>query len=878
MKPRKFATIGEAIYSNIDDNQYLQELYEKILFNYSSQLLGGPTSRKEVLKKEDALRFADVLSKSYGCENSESHRAWAQEIVALLNSLYPNDAKVKAYATSILASIGNYRGLELISTRYKSTSFLDELYSKFDLEYLQIPFQDDKYFFHPQKEIYDHLEDPAFSYSGPTSLGKSLIMRMFIKDKIINDFKGNFAILVPTKALISEISTTIIKTDLKELLEIKNYKVVTSGNSLFLKDANHNFIMIMTPERLLYTLISYQNITIDYLFIDEAHKISEFEGRATFYFKVTDMLLQRNKDTHLILASPNIPNPDVFLKILPDEIKFKPQVIRTTFSPVSQMKYVLDMKEHKFLVFNQHKKGLDPFREIMPLNPSDTVHDLIRKLIQKDLTKSTLVYCSGKSKAVMSAIEYASHSSVCDLHDPALEKLANEIESDIHIDYYLASLIRKGIAYHVGYLPLHVRTKIEELYRDKKIKVVFCTSTIIEGVNLPADNLIAISCNMGASGTMTAVEFKNMLGRVGRIKYNLYGNVFIIRQEGITSMNVIKELLTKGVEPQNVAITDRLTPEHKNQIICTLLEGKKFLPQLPGQDDEEYNLLRKTYLILLRDILKDRKSVVREQFNDLLDSEKISIIKRYYEDTTIKRTKPDDDINVSPDQTENLVQAIQNGLEYPPLNAKGQIEYGVLTQFLWKLHSIFNWSNYEKGTLGLGKKIEYYAVILTNWMNGHGLNRLLQDTLEYNASNHCQISYNKREKRAIYYNGSQEHKNIVIGNTLEIIEHVILFSLANYFLRFSTEYKKIKTNGLSFENDWYEYVEYGSVNALTIFLQRNGFSRDTADFIRRNQTKYIIKQNGHVKLKKSILFCNKQSVVDEIKDIAFNIPELFASE
>jgi replicative superfamily II helicase len=150
-------------------------------------------------------------------------------------------------------------------------------------------------------------------------MGKSLLMRTFIKDKIINGFKGNFVILVPTKALISEISSNIIKQDLQDKLSIKNFKVVTSGNSLFLKQNNLNFIMVMTPERLLYTLISFPEMSIDYLFIDEAHKLSEPDGRATFYFKVTDMLIDRERKPHVILASPNIPNPEVYLKVLPHE-------------------------------------------------------------------------------------------------------------------------------------------------------------------------------------------------------------------------------------------------------------------------------------------------------------------------------------------------------------------------------------------------------------------------------------------------------------------------------------------------------------------------------------------------------------------------------
>ena len=164
-----------------------------------------------------------------------------------------------------------------------------------------MPYQEDKYFFHSQKEIYDHLDDGSFSYSGPTSMGKSLIMRTFIKDKIMNGFTGNFAILVPTKALISEISSNIIKYDLQDELSIKKYKVVTSGNSLFFKQAGLNYIMVMTPERLLYTLISYPKISIDYLFIDEAHKLSEADGRATFYFKVTDMLIERPRKPLFLL-------------------------------------------------------------------------------------------------------------------------------------------------------------------------------------------------------------------------------------------------------------------------------------------------------------------------------------------------------------------------------------------------------------------------------------------------------------------------------------------------------------------------------------------------------------------------------------------------
>ncbi|MDD4156531.1 MAG: DEAD/DEAH box helicase, partial [Candidatus Cloacimonetes bacterium] len=844
-------------------------LYETILFNYSMNLLGLP-QRKKPIKKEHALRFADILSKSYGQPNSEKHRAWAQEIIALLNAIYPDDAMIKAYATSVLANIGNYRGLQLIKSKYKNTSFLDELYQSFDLDYLQMPHQEDKYFFHSQKEIYDHLSDKSFSYSGPTSMGKSLVMRTFIKDKIMNNFKGNFAILVPTKALISEISSNIIKNDLQDELSNKNYKVVTSGNSLFFKQDNLNYIMVMTPERLLYTLISYPEMSIDYLFIDEAHKLSEADGRATFYFKVTDMLIERPRKPHVILASPNIPNPEIYLEALPSEQINNPTYLRTTFTPVSQMKYVLDTVTKEFKVFNERTNKKNPFKTIYSLNEEDTILILIQKIIQKDLNKSNIVYCSGRDKTVEMARNFA--ESLPYLNNKTLDGLAKEIEDEIHSDYYLADIIRKGVSYHVGYLPLHIRSKIEELYRNRDIKTIFCTSTLIEGVNLPADNLIVISVRIGRKGNMSQVEFKNLLGRVGRIEYNLYGNVFIIRDSNMGE-KTMNNLLLNDVENQEISLKTQLSDETKEYIINQFLNGSSQLNPLPEQKPNEYDLMRKTGLILLKDITKNRNSVVRKQFNHLLDEQKVDNIKLLFEINNTSKPKPDDDINVSLDQTENLISAINNGLKYPEL-LDGRVQYEDLVSFLTKLRNIFKWDIYEKTTLGLGSRINYYAVILARWMNGYGLSFLLKDTIDYAAENNGSVNKNYE---IIPYNGSQEHKNLIIGDTLQIIENVILFSLANYLLRFSTEYKKLKTNNEPFDNDWYEYVEFGSTNALTIFFQRNGLTRETADYIRRHQEYVVYTQQGY-KLKKSLLDCGKQSVTDEITDILYNVPELFINE
>lgn len=55
MKPR-YATLGESIYSKIDRNEFLHELYETILYNYSMTLIGD-LKRKRPIKKRACTAF-----------------------------------------------------------------------------------------------------------------------------------------------------------------------------------------------------------------------------------------------------------------------------------------------------------------------------------------------------------------------------------------------------------------------------------------------------------------------------------------------------------------------------------------------------------------------------------------------------------------------------------------------------------------------------------------------------------------------------------------------------------------------------------------------------------------------------------------------------
>ena len=123
------------------------------------------------------------------------------------------------------------------------------------------------------------------------------------------------------------------------------------------------------------------------------------------------------------------------------------------------------------------------------------------------------------------------------------------------------------------------------------------------------------------------------------------------------------------------------------------------------------------------------------------------------------------------------------------------------------------------------------------------------------------------------YDDSIEHRNVIISDILGVIEEIILFRLSNYFLRFSTEYKRFYHID-TIPNDWHEYVEYGTIDKMVIFLQRNGFTRDAATYIKKHR-EHIAKIDGEYKVRDTLLHCGSKAVSKEAEEIKYNIPELF---
>ena len=308
-------SLAKALYLDIEENEYLQSLYEKLLknyvlniFNFSLSSLDDEITEKE---KHDILRFADLLSNSCGVARSEKHHGWAQEIVILLARLFPEDSKVQTYLASTLNNTGNYESLKVDTVKSIKYQVMDGVANEALKETYLIPSEEDSYFLKPQKTVFDGFGKASFSYSGPTSMGKTFLMRMYIKHLILSKARKNFAVVVPTKALINEVSENIIR-DLGENLSTNRYRVETVAGS-FQNSEDYNYVFVVTPERLLYLLLGNSQLYIDYLFIDEAYEISEKDDRSVFYYKVIELVKSRNLSAFFLILS--VSKTDLSLEI-----------------------------------------------------------------------------------------------------------------------------------------------------------------------------------------------------------------------------------------------------------------------------------------------------------------------------------------------------------------------------------------------------------------------------------------------------------------------------------------------------------------------------------------------------------------------------------
>ena len=80
---------------------------------------------------------------------------------------------------------------------------------------------------------------------------------------------------------------------------------------------------------------------------------------------------------------------------------------------------------------------------------------------------------------------------------------------------------------------MHVRRTLEKAIVSKQINNVVCTTTLMQGVNMPAQNIIIRNPHLYLKKTDTAAELSNyemanLRGRAGRLLKDFIGRTYVL--------------------------------------------------------------------------------------------------------------------------------------------------------------------------------------------------------------------------------------------------------------------------------------------------------------------------------------------------------------
>lgn len=266
--------------------------------------------------------------------------------------------------------------------------------------------------------------------------------------------------------------------------------------------------------------------------------------------------LLKNERTDALLAGPYIVFPSNH------QSSFKTFLSRYGFIPVDYNHYDIVNKEEIIINTALNIEIEDTFRlTFTEKTKTSHVVQLIKQLLERG--ENTIVYCNQKyltEKWAKVLLDKKIGLNVAD--DERIIRLTGHIENlfadRIGTQWIVLKALKKGIGIHHGLVPKYIQQEIISLFNDGILKILLCTTTITEGVNTTAKNIVVLSGKKGKKD-LKKFDAQNIEGRAGRFMQHYQGRVFILDKEFSKHMNEEPELLRhiffdKNADKQDVDI------------------------------------------------------------------------------------------------------------------------------------------------------------------------------------------------------------------------------------------------------------------------------------------------------------------------------------
>ena len=336
----------------------------------------------------------------------------------------------------------------------------------------------------------------ALIISAPTSFGKTFSVFEYIARKKMN----NIVLVVPTLALVEEYIKKIIK---KYNTFFKEYKVHTQMDNIINYGKYSKNIFILTHDKVLQGLENFDDNIIDLLVIDEVYKLATDNDDRVLILNMAYYYLSKKAKKYVLLA-PFISSIDNT-----NELEKTPVFYKTDYSPVVNKLIVEKILKEK----ERYTK----------------CQNLISQFKQSD---KTLVYFPTVKGMYKYVNEMIINEPEIGFNNSETYRFNNWIKEEFHPGWCVVKALSRGYVIHNGQLPLGIRMYLLNLFEnDDNYNKLLCTSTLLEGVNTSAKNIIITkpSRKSERGGNFTAFDFYNLVGRTGRLNKHYVGNAYYIK-------------------------------------------------------------------------------------------------------------------------------------------------------------------------------------------------------------------------------------------------------------------------------------------------------------------------------------------------------------
>lgn len=753
------------------------------------------------------LSYASILSLS----DDSSDISQTYEIITRLLEIYKgkNSYVIKG-AEIILSRIGNFPGKNLLRDRYSpeqqahvSPVLMLECLTR-EVENSLYQFQNKITLTDFQYRLFDSLENQtSLSVSAPTSAGKSFVLNLDLVRKIRDRDKQSIIYIVPTRALISEVSQRIRSTLRDEGLS--EVMIRTAPFPVAKENIKKAVIYVLTQERLMSLINSPEaDPFVTSLIVDEAHEIQK--GKLGIVLQnAIDITLAKFSNADVLFASPLIKNPGYFLSLF--DRNLSGEYFVETISPVSQniilvsevkgkpkRLYISILTRNKILEIG-HMNIIFEFRHHKDVQKAN-----LALSVSLDDT-SVIVFSNGPADAENVAEEIAKIKDNFKV-TKNINTFIEFIKKDIHPEYPLINCLRNGVAFHYGRMPSLVRSGIEKLFKDGEIKLICCTSTLLQGVNLPAKHIIIENPKSG-DDPMNRSDFLNLAGRAGRLLKEFHGNIWCIRPSTWT------EECYKGEQLQEITSAIGNLMNDGGSIVQDLLSSSINA----SKKDEAEAAFGKLYYDYMINNNSSSLEIYRNDDNTHNLDKTIDALKSI--SVTIPRDILEKNKSLRPDHLQSVYDYLRSKEDFNNLIPIKPIVKGskkIMEEIFIIIIEKFEWNVSEP-------YMKFISLLAYRWVYGNSIGEILAESVRFN-----------QERKP------QEKVSRIIRDCLDVLETQIRFNLVRYFSAYIDILRAVlRENGnKDLENKiepYHIFLEFGSCNPHALNLMALGLSRFSALYL-----------------------------------------------